>query len=632
MSALNPKDRAAWCPLDQGWRWTHSGDPKFDGLALASSMGVRTPEGALVRWTPGVSRDELAQAIRDAFDWLVETCGRPLGASDADGVPLLLSLRFGDKHEDPRLPPSVGYIGAAQSPFAEEFALQRAQLYDFLGARCVPAPPSPLDDVVASAWLVASSPQVPVTMLLLQRTACGLGLPRSGHGTAYTRHPHTWADEDYGRYAWGLSGRSSDQEMSGGARRDGQPVKRELAALATEAPAVHRQLRAMFAAIEAYWRDVRFVEFVVERGQVFVVQITPRKRTPRDAPPAPRALEPATVGAPIVVGSVSGGREGFALDGVVLALASNVPELARAAVAPTALAGAGAGGPPLPLTWLDEEPPRLPLAAGAPVDLVRSANGRHMVGRWFEADQALRVDREDAVIVRSGDGLVVLGRARVRGGAGYLLSLAARGCWRAVLERAGHVLIHAACVEIDGRAVLLLGRKGAGKTTLQLALIARGARFLSADRCFLSPDGRVTPWPGSLRLQRDTFEALAPDLREMLLRAASGWSPSTNKLAVPFVRAVEVLGGGVPRPPGATLCVAVDPSGGGLTPLDAPAAARVLDESVFRAATDAHPPWVQVLLPHLAVPPEARVVPLPAVRAPGGPPERAAAELFGYLP
>jgi hypothetical protein len=42
-------------------------------------------------------------------------------------------------------------------------------------------------------------------------------------------------------------------------------------------------------------------------------------------------------------------------------------------------------------------------------------------------------------------------------------------------------VVHASCVAIGGRAVLLAGRSGAGKSDLALRLIDRGARLVSDD-------------------------------------------------------------------------------------------------------------------------------------------------------
>lgn len=45
--------------------------------------------------------------------------------------------------------------------------------------------------------------------------------------------------------------------------------------------------------------------------------------------------------------------------------------------------------------------------------------------------------------------------------------------------------IHASCVELEGRGVLLCGDSGAGKTSLLVELLGRGARFLADDSVVL---------------------------------------------------------------------------------------------------------------------------------------------------
>lgn len=49
--------------------------------------------------------------------------------------------------------------------------------------------------------------------------------------------------------------------------------------------------------------------------------------------------------------------------------------------------------------------------------------------------------------------------------------------------------LHATCIAIDGRGVLLLGDSGAGKSDLALRLIDRGAVLVSDDYCRCTPDG-----------------------------------------------------------------------------------------------------------------------------------------------
>jgi hypothetical protein len=65
--------------------------------------------------------------------------------------------------------------------------------------------------------------------------------------------------------------------------------------------------------------------------------------------------------------------------------------------------------------------------------------------------------------------------------------------WHRVLLALDMVYVHAAAVAIDGRAYVFVGEKGAGKSTLTLALGRRGARVLSDDHVVLerAPDGYV---------------------------------------------------------------------------------------------------------------------------------------------
>ena len=46
--------------------------------------------------------------------------------------------------------------------------------------------------------------------------------------------------------------------------------------------------------------------------------------------------------------------------------------------------------------------------------------------------------------------------------------------------------IHASCVAVDGRAVLILGKSGSGKSCLALELLAFGADLVSDDRTVLT--------------------------------------------------------------------------------------------------------------------------------------------------
>ncbi|WP_102224078.1 HPr kinase/phosphorylase [Acidimangrovimonas sediminis] len=50
-------------------------------------------------------------------------------------------------------------------------------------------------------------------------------------------------------------------------------------------------------------------------------------------------------------------------------------------------------------------------------------------------------------------------------------------------------MIHASCVALEGRGVLILGPSGAGKSALALQLMALGARLVADDRTSLMPRG-----------------------------------------------------------------------------------------------------------------------------------------------
>lgn len=107
---------------------------------------------------------------------------------------------------------------------------------------------------------------------------------------------------------------------------------------------------------------------------------------------------------------------------------------------------------------------------------------------WFEVDpQARRV-----VVPRHAD---PLRREERIWGLPVLFCLLARG----------DIPLHAAAVQIGGRAVLLAAPSGFGKTTLAAAFVQHGYRLLSEDlSCIRSGDTpSVIPGPTMLRVRRD---------------------------------------------------------------------------------------------------------------------------------
>ncbi len=51
------------------------------------------------------------------------------------------------------------------------------------------------------------------------------------------------------------------------------------------------------------------------------------------------------------------------------------------------------------------------------------------------------------------------------------------------------MIVHGSCVAVGGRAVLILGPSGTGKSTLALALMARGGLLVADDRTILAVEG-----------------------------------------------------------------------------------------------------------------------------------------------
>ncbi|NMI00076.1 glycosyltransferase [Pseudonocardia sp. K10HN5] len=83
---------------------------------------------------------------------------------------------------------------------------------------------------------------------------------------------------------------------------------------------------------------------------------------------------------------------------------------------------------------------------------------------------------------------------------------------RFVAVSRGVMLLHSACLELDGLGMLISAETDTGKTGTVLRLVReRGARFLSDDMTILHPDGRVGCFPKPLTISHHTLRAVGSD-------------------------------------------------------------------------------------------------------------------------
>jgi HPr Serine kinase C-terminal domain len=89
-----------------------------------------------------------------------------------------------------------------------------------------------------------------------------------------------------------------------------------------------------------------------------------------------------------------------------------------------------------------------------------------------------------------------------------------------VLAQRGSTCLHASVVELEGRTLAIVGPSGAGKSTTALALLQRGATFVSDDVAVLRDrDERFAVSSGAPRLR------IRPDAAETLVGPFAGLEP-----------------------------------------------------------------------------------------------------------
>lgn len=87
--------------------------------------------------------------------------------------------------------------------------------------------------------------------------------------------------------------------------------------------------------------------------------------------------------------------------------------------------------------------------------------------------------------------------------------------WCVATRTFTHLILHAAVVARDGKAIVIPGESGQGKSTLCASLVARGWRHLSDEFALLDPETlRITAHPRPISLKNQSIPAMkawAPD-------------------------------------------------------------------------------------------------------------------------
>ena len=117
-----------------------------------------------------------------------------------------------------------------------------------------------------------------------------------------------------------------------------------------------------------------------------------------------------------------------------------------------------------------------------------------------------------------------------------------------VLERQGILCLHASAVSVAGRAAIFLGDKGAGKSTTNGALLARGHLALTDD--LVAVESRapgtaplVRPGFSTMKLWPDSLAALALEPQEGDQRVHPSVTKLQKRIAAPMARDPVLMGG-----------------------------------------------------------------------------------------
>lgn len=172
-------------------------------------------------------------------------------------------------------------------------------------------------------------------------------------------------------------------------------------------------------------------------------------------------------------------------------------------------------------------PPDLPLVSAGP-DVRYFREGHRLSALfpgWGRFDVRLDEDRISGVMAREAIATYGVFEDMI------LIALAP------LLRRRGYYAIHAFAAAVEGRALLILGDTGAGKTTTGISLLARGAKLVANDSPLLrqGADGglHLYAYPGLLSAYPDSL-ARYPELAFLLSETPA--RHGSGKISFPAAR------------------------------------------------------------------------------------------------
>lgn len=238
-------------------------DRKFLGLRDACLIGLRVPPSLFIKGWTEADRD-CENLADDVLAWFEKEHG---SATQEAG----LCVRFGDKFLTPALPPSICHLGSTNPLLQSEHATQIHHFASTLRDDAILSSSSSSRSRLAAALRSAARTSTENRQAIIQVAVDTFSRPGSAYGLAYTRNPRTGEDEDFGRYMLNVSGYGFNF------LHVGSPQKKWLPELAADLPGAYQQLRCAMGAIEAYYEAPRFVEFGIQAGTLWMLQITRRR-------------------------------------------------------------------------------------------------------------------------------------------------------------------------------------------------------------------------------------------------------------------------------------------------------------------------------------------------------------------